>query len=199
METLTASVYGPPLAHSFYDRPTVEVAPDLLGRTLVYRSPAGVMAGVIVETEAYGPEDPANHAFRGLSKRNAHMFGPPGMAYIYRIYGMYWCLNAVTRPEGHGEAVLIRALEPIEGVELMEANRGMTDRRLLCKGPGRLCMALGLTGEMNGADLAEETLFITEKRQEQFDITVTTRIGLTKAADFPWRYYITGNPYISRK
>jgi DNA-3-methyladenine glycosylase len=118
-----------PLPHAFYDRDTVEIARDLIGRLLVHVTEEGPVGGIIVETEAYGPDDPANHAHRGLRSRNAMMFGPPGFAYVYRIYGMYWCVNAVTRGEGTGEAVLIRALEPMWGIDVMRRSRGVEDVR----------------------------------------------------------------------
>jgi DNA-3-methyladenine glycosylase len=187
------------LPHSFYDRATTEVARDLLGRFLVHQTAVGVLAGTIVETEAYGPADPANHAFRGMTKRNMVMFGPPGMLYVYRIYGMYWCCNAVTGREGLGEAVLIRALDPLIGLDVMRHNRGIEDVRLLCKGPGRLCMALGITGERNGADLAAGPVYIAGSPQPDVRVIATGRVGISQAADLPWRYYVADSPYVSRR
>jgi DNA-3-methyladenine glycosylase len=170
-----------------------------LGRTLVRRTPEGVLAGVIVETEAYGPEDLANHAARGKTMRNAAMFGPPGFAYVYRIYGVHWCLNAVTRGEGFGEAALLRALEPAAGIEQMCRNRGVEEARLLCAGPGRLCAALGITGAQDGADLAGPDLYITGTPPPGLDIVETTRVGVTRSADLPWRFYLAGSRFVSRK
>jgi DNA-3-methyladenine glycosylase len=175
-----------PLPHAFYDRPTEAVAQELIGRTLVHVTDEGPVGGVIAETEAYGPDDPANHAFRGQTARNAPMFGPPGYAYVYRIYGVHWCLNAVTGGQGIGEAVLIRALQPVVGTEFMRANRSMDDETRLCRGPGALCAALRIAGERNGEDLMGPRLVISEERVEGLDIRATTRIGLTKAADSPF-------------
>jgi len=191
--------FSTPLPRDFYDRETTEVARDLLGRILIHRTDEGDLAGIIVETEAYGPDDPANHAYRGRTRRNAAMFGPPGHAYVYRIYGRYWCVNAVTGSEGIGEAVLIRALEPIMGIETMQRNRGVSDARLLCRGPGRLCAALGVTGALNGIDLIAGPLWIAGESTTGAPIACTTRIGVTRAADRLWRYYLQGSPYISRK
>lgn len=193
------------LAHAFYERPTEVVAPELIGRTLIHHTAAGPVGGVIVETEAYGPDDPANHAFRGPTARNGVMFGRPGFAYVYRIYGVHWCLNAVTGAEGVGEAVLLRALRPTVGLEMMRRNRGqlvpgsrqpaeavpsVRDERL-CRGPGALCAALGIMGELNGADLSGPVLTISSTREvgSETQINATTRVGLTKAADRLWRFY----------
>lgn len=199
IHTLDHLRHLPILPREFYARPTTEVARDLLGRVLAHQSEKGLVAGIIVETEAYGPDDPANHAHRGRTRRNATMFGRPGLAYIYKIYGMYWCVNAVTVSEGVGEAVLIRALEPVAGIEIMERNRNTSVRHLLCSGPGRLCAALGLTGAMDGADLTAGPLFIAGERPEDLPIITTTRVGITQAADRPWRYYIAGSRYVSKK
>jgi DNA-3-methyladenine glycosylase len=198
---ITPSTHCPflPLPRAFYDRPTVEVAQDMLGRTLLRRTPEGDLSGIIVETEAYGPDDPANHAHRGRTRRNAAMFGPAGTVYVYRIYGMYWCCNAVTGPEGVGEAVLIRALEPVQGIDTMRRNRGVHDLRLLCSGPGRLCAALGITGDLDGAALTVGPLFIGGELSADRRVIATTRIGITRAADLPWRYYLAGSRFISLK
>jgi DNA-3-methyladenine glycosylase len=187
------------LPHAFYDRTTTDVAQGLLCRVMVHETAEGPLAGLIVETEAYGPDDPANHAFRGMTRRNAAMFGPPGRLYVYRIYGMYWCCNAVTGPEGAGEAVLIRALEPLSGLDGMRRNRGIEDVRLLCKGPGRLCQALGITGEHNGTDLAAGPVYIAGDGLGDPEVVETGRVGITKGADLPWRYYVAGSPYVSKR
>lgn len=191
--------YGEALSPTFYDRDTVAVARDLIGHVLVHRTSEGLMAGIIVETEAYGPDDPASHAFRGQTRRNSAMYGAPGIAYVYRIYGMYWCMNAVTQGEGIGEAVLIRALEPLLGLDLMQGHRGITDVRRLCSGPGRLCDALGITGALDGLSLAAPPLFIAENPQAAYSPVAATRIGISQAKDRLWRFCASGSPYLSRK
>ena len=188
-----------PLPHFFYDRDTVEVARDLIGRTLVRQSDSGPVGGIIVETEAYGPDDPANHAHRGIRPRNAVMFGPPGFAYVYRIYGMYWCVNAVTQSEGVGEAVLIRALQPTMGLDLMRLNRSIPSDKLLCSGPGRLCQALRITGADNGCDLTRGPILIGGEGIRDTQVVATTRIGITKAAHLPWRFCLADSAYLSKK
>lgn len=187
------------LPRSFYARDTVTVARELLGKILVHHSPEGITAGKIVESEAYIQGDPACHASRGMTPRNRVMFGPPGHAYVYFIYGMYYCFNAVSAPEGVGEAVLIRALEPVEGIHLMRARRGRERMAELCGGPARLVQALGITRQHNGADLTEGPLSICRGKIMQEKIVATTRIGIKEGAELPLRFYIEGNPYISRK
>ncbi len=189
----------PVLPRSFYARETSLVARELLGCVLVHRTEDGDLSGVIVETEAYGPDDPANHAFRGPTERNSVMFGPPGRAYVYRIYGAHWCVNAVTGQSGVGEAVLIRALQPLAGIDKMRRNRGIQDERRLCKGPGNLCAALGIIGAINGADLTDSELVVNAGTAPPAFIVETTRVGISKAAERPWRYYVAGSPYVSRK
>lgn len=192
-------VFGPALPRSFYARPTVEVAHDLLGRVLIHSTAHGDIAGIIVEAEAYGPDDPANHAFRGRTARNRTMFGPPGHAYVYLIYGMYRCVNAVTVAEGVGEGVLIRALEPVAGVEAMQRHRRTQNLHLLCSGPGRLCEALGITLEMDGMDLTTGPLWIAAGFPPgEEEIITTPRIGIREAIDRHWRFLLKGNPYVSR-
>jgi DNA-3-methyladenine glycosylase len=181
------------LAHAFYDRPVLEVAPALLGCVVRH----GDTAGVIVETEAYHESEPACHAFVGLTARTAPLFGPPGRAYVYRSYGIHALLNAVCEPEGVGAAVLIRALEPLEGLEHMRLRRGVDD---LCSGPGKLTQALGVTLEHNGSDLAAGPVAIEAPPPGWQDVPVVsgTRIGITKAAELPWRFCVAGSRSVSR-
>lgn len=192
---------GAPLEQAFYDRDTEQVARDLLGCIVACRSPDGLTAGRIVETEAYlGSHDPACHAVAGLTNRTRWLFGPAGVAYVYFIYGVHWCLNAVTREEGFGSAVLIRALEPLEGIALMRERRGVKRDRDLTNGPGKLCQALGITGAHDGLSLARSGLTIHEGAplpDEQ--IAVTPRIGITKAADWPLRWIVRESAFVSRR
>lgn len=196
-----------PLPKDFYAAGTVTVARALLGTIMVSDSPEGRAAGRIVETEAYLCEDAACHASRGLTPRNRAMFGPAGRSYTYLIYGMYHCFNVVTAPEGIGEAVLIRALEPLEGLHLMARRRGTDAPKALCSGPGKLVLALGIGGLPNGSDLRKGSLRILTaptdsapgRTLSQGNITVTTRIGITKDAHLPLRFYLAGNPFISGK
>ena len=193
-----------PLDRSFYDRDTVTVARELLGRVLAHDLGGETLAGIIVETEAYGPDDPANHAYRGRTARNAAMFGPPGCAYVYRIYGIHWCVNSVTRDEGTGEAVLIRALQPIAGIDAMRRNRGFPAKAgkedfRLCAGPGSLCRSLGITGALNGADLTQPPLYIGGDADSSMIHLAVARVGVTKASDREWRFLVADNPYVSRR
>jgi DNA-3-methyladenine glycosylase len=195
------------LPPAFYERDTITVAKDLLGCLLVHRDGAGTTMGWIVEDEAYLRDDPAAHSFRGETARNRTMFGPAGHAYVYRIYGLHTCVNVVTGPEGAGEAVLIRALEPVAGIDLMRARRGMDDPVSLASGPGKLTQALGITMDLNGASLFDGPLQVWSpeslpgRRPEgpPGEIMQTTRIGITKAADLPLRFYLKGNRYVSRR
>lgn len=186
------SSLGDPLPPSFYDRETEAVARDLLGMVLVHRTRDGVAAGRIVETEAYlGPHDPACHAAAGLTPRTRTLHGPPGTAYVYFIYGMHWCVNAVTREEGHGSAVLIRAIDPLVGVSLMQRRRGPVKVRDLANGPGKLCQALGIDAARNGARLDASPLRIVEgSAVPDDDVLVTPRIGISKAAEWPLRFLV---------
>jgi len=178
---------------AFFDRSVHEVAPELIGATLLVDG----CGGTIVEVEAYHHEDPASHAFRGRTKRNAAMFGPPGHAYVYRSYGIHWCLNLVCEPEGSASAVLVRALEPTEGLERMRERRALDDERLLCAGPGRLCQALGITRDHDGLAL-DAPPFELRARAKEPELARGPRIGITRAADLPWRYGLAGSRFLSR-
>ena len=181
------------LSTAFFDRSVHEVAPDLIGVTLLVNG----VGGPIVEVEAYDPSDPASHAFRGRTLRNAVMFGPPGYAYVYRSYGIHWCLNLVCEEEGTAAAVLIRALEPVHGVERMQERRRTAEPRLLASGPGRLCEALGVTGDHDGLPL-DRPPFELRPRTGKPAIAAAPRIGITRAADYPWRYVLVGSRFLSR-
>jgi DNA-3-methyladenine glycosylase len=152
---------------------------------------------VVVEVEAYDAEDPAAHGYRGQTARNASMFGPPGRAYVYRSYGIHWCLNLVCAEEGRAEAVLVRALEPTQGLAEMRRRRALEDERLLCSGPGRLCQALGITREHDGCPL-DEPPFELHARPAPVEVAAGRRIGITRAAERPWRYVLAGSRYLSR-
>jgi DNA-3-methyladenine glycosylase len=181
------------LSREFFARSVHTVAPELIGATLLC---AGV-GGVIVEVEAYDHEDPAAHGFRGKTARNASMFGPPGHAYVYRSYGIHWCLNFVCEETGVANAVLIRALEPTAGLEAMQARRGVAADRLLCAGPGRLCQALAIAREHDGLAL-DEPPFELQARERELDVVRAPRIGITKATEKPWRYALAGSRFLSR-
>ncbi|MBW3574268.1 MAG: DNA-3-methyladenine glycosylase [Actinobacteria bacterium] len=189
-----------PLERDFYLRDPRVVAPELLHKVLV----AGPCRGLIVETEAYcGSADPASHAFRGRTRRNATMFGPPGHLYVYFTYGMHWCANAVCGPEGDGVAVLIRALRPVAGLDVMWAHRRAARRqRDLCSGPARLCQALAIDGVHDGADLVTGAGGITiedEGVPAPAAVVCTTRVGISAAVDEAWRWYVEGDPNVSRR
>jgi len=197
---MTAARSGRALPMSFYDRPTEQVARDLLGAVLECTTPLGTASGRIVETEAYlGPDDPACHAVAGLTERTRNLHGPPGIAYVYFIYGVHWCFNAVTREEGNGSAVLVRAVEPIAGVDLMRERRGNVRRDVdLTNGPGKLCQALGIDGAMDGTRLTQPPLrILAAPPLEDGDVEITPRIGITRAADWPLRWLVRGNLYVS--
>jgi DNA-3-methyladenine glycosylase len=182
-----------PLPRSFFARSVHTVAPDLIGATLLFKG----VGGVIVEVEAYHQTDPAAHSFGGRTERNAVMFGPPGYAYVYRSYGIHWCLNFVCEPEGVASAVLIRALAPTHGLAVMRRRRGVTDERLLCSGPGRLGEALGITDAQYGLPL-DNPPFEIFARADDVEVAVGPRIGLTKAIEHPWRYGLSGSRFVSK-
>jgi len=183
----------PLLRRGFFARSVHDVAPDLIGAELLFDG----SGGRIVEVEAYDHEDPAAHGFGGRTARNAAMFGPPGHAYVYRSYGIHWCLNFVCEGEGIASAVLIRALEPRTGVETMRARRGIDEDRLLCSGPGRRTDALGITRAHDSLPL-DRPPFELRAREAPVDIVRGPRIGITKAADKPWRYGLAGSKFLSR-
>src|ERR1700720_2015013 len=173
-----------PLIHrDFFGRSVHAVAPDLIGATFLFNG----VGGRIVEVEAYHHTDPAAHSYGGRTERNAVMFGPPGFAYVYRSYGIHWCVNFVCEREGSASAVLIRAIEPTEGIAAMERRRGMKDLRALCSGPGKTCEALGITYAHNALALNQPPFELRAAKAE-FEIAIGPRIGITKAADVPWRY-----------
>ncbi len=174
--------------------PSVDVARALIGTVLLVDG----VGGRIVETEAYDASEPASHSFGGLSTRNAALFGPPGHAYVYRSYGIHWCLNAVCREAGHGAGVLIRALEPTEGIEVMRARRGLADERLLCAGPGRVGQALGITGAHDALPL-DRPPFELRPASVAPEVVVGVRIGISKAQDMPWRFGLRGSRFVSRR
>jgi DNA-3-methyladenine glycosylase len=188
--------FGPILKRAFYDRRTEDVARDLVGKVLVH----GPTAGIIVETEAYlGEDDLASHSARGVTQRTRVIFGPPGHAYVYFIYGMYECLNLVAESEGKPGCVLIRALEPVAGISLMRERRPATRRvEALASGPGKLTLAMGITRELNGADVTRGALVVREPvERSPFEVVVTPRIGITKCADLPLRFHVRGSRFVS--
>jgi DNA-3-methyladenine glycosylase len=197
-----------PVPRVFYEQATLDVARGLIGKTLAHRTARGLTAGIVVEVEAYvGAMDPASHAYRGLTPRNRTMFGAAGRAYVYLSYGMHCCINIVTEREGEAAAVLLRALAPTYGIELMRERRGLRiSDRDLCRGPGRLCQALDITREQDGADLTvgpvtdgADGLWVAETVDWAMDAPIATspRIGISRAVDWPWRYYVAGNRYVS--
>jgi DNA-3-methyladenine glycosylase len=185
---------GKPLKRSFFDRSVHEVAPHLIGATLLVEG----VGGIIVEVEAYHHTDPAAHSFRGPTPRNSVMFGPPGFSYVYRSYGIHWCLNFVCEEEGSASAVLIRALEPTHGLAAMRRRRGLDDERALCSGPGKLCEALGVTIAHSELPLDRPPIAL-HARIGKPDIVAGVRIGITKAVDLPWRYGLKGSKFLSKR
>jgi DNA-3-methyladenine glycosylase len=181
------------LTCAFFDRSVHDVAPDLIGTTLLFDG----IGGVIVEVEAYHHTDPAAHSYRGPTERNAVMFGPPGHCYVYRSYGIHWCLNFICEREGSASGVLIRALEPTTGIEAMRARRGVADLRRLCSGPGNVCQALGITRAHNGLAL-DRPPFRLLRRASNADVVTGPRIGISKAVEQPWRYGLRGSRFLSK-
>jgi DNA-3-methyladenine glycosylase len=182
------------LGRDFFARSVHDVAPDLIGCTLLVDG----VGGRIVEVEAYDPADPASHSFRGPTQRNRAMFGPPGHAYVYRSYGIHWCLNLVCDGDGHASATLVRALEPTHGIDVMAVRRGTEAARLLCAGPGRVCQALAITGVHDGLPLDEPPFELTAPVSPPA-VATSRRVGITKAADLPWRYVLAGSAFLSRR
>jgi DNA-3-methyladenine glycosylase len=181
------------IGREFFARSVHEVAPDVIGVTLL----VGGVGGRIVEAEAYHHEDPAAHGYRGRTERNATMFGPPGYVYVYRSYGIHWCVNFVCEEVGSASAVLIRALEPTHGIDVMRERRGLDDPRALCSGPGKLCQALGITREHDGLPLDRPPFELTAAG-EAVEVARGPRVGITRATEHPWRYVIPGSPFLSR-
>ena len=185
---------GERLTREFFARSVHEVAPELIGATLLVDG----VGGTIVEVEAYDQDDPASHGFGGPTARTASMFGPPGHAYVYRSYGIHWCLNLVCAPDGRAEAALVRALEPTRGLEAMRERRGLEPVRALCSGPGKLCQALGITHAQDGLALDEPPFELLARESEE-PLAVGPRIGITRAVEQPWRYGLAGSPFLSRR
>jgi DNA-3-methyladenine glycosylase len=185
---------GKRLTRKFFDRSVHRVAPDLIGATLLVDG----VGGTIVEVEAYHHTEPAAHSFNGPTPRNRVMFGPPGFAYVYRSYGMHWCVNFVCEAEGSASAVLIRALQPTHGIAAMRRRRGLDDERTLCSGPGKLCEALAITIAHNTLPL-DVAPFALHASPAKADVMTDVRIGITKAAELPWRYGLKGSRFVSKR
>ena len=185
---------GEQLTRAFFARTVHEVAPELIGTTLLLDG----VGGTIVEVEAYDQDDPASHSFHGRTARTASMFGPAGHAYVYRSYGVHWCLNLVCGVEGRAEAALVRALEPTRGLEAMRERRGVESERALCSGPGKLCQALGISRVHDGLAL-DEPPFEVRARAAEPPLAVGPRIGITRAVEQPWRYGLAGSAFLSRR
>jgi DNA-3-methyladenine glycosylase len=188
-----AAPLGRPLTRAFFDRSVHEVAPDLIGTTLLFNG----VGGLIVEVEAYHHTEPAAHSFRGITPRNRIMFGPAGFSYVYRSYGIHWCVNFVCEEEGSASAVLIRALQPTHGLAAMRRRRHLKDERSLCSGPGKLCEALGITIKHSELPL-DEPPFALYPRTGKVDIVAGIRIGITKAIELPWRYGLKDSKFVSK-
>jgi DNA-3-methyladenine glycosylase len=184
---------GQRLTRAFFDRSVHAVAPELIGATLLVDG----VGGIVVEVEAYHHTDPAAHSYRGQTPRNALMFGPAGFAYVYRSYGIHWCMNVVCEAAGSASAVLIRALQPTHGIATMRRRRGQQDDTALCSGPGKLCEALAITDKHNGLPL-DRAPFVFLAREREPDIVAGVRIGITKAVELPWRYGLRGSRFLSK-
>jgi DNA-3-methyladenine glycosylase len=184
---------GKLLKRAFFGRSVHEIAPDLIGATLLVDG----IGGIIVEVEAYHHTEPAAHSFRGPTPRNMVMFGPPGFAYVYRSYGIHWCVNFVCEQAGSASAVLIRGLQPTHGIPAMRRRRGLHDERALCSGPGKLCEALGITDKHNGLALDAPPIAL-HARAGKADVVSGVRIGITKAVELPWRYGLKGSRFLSK-
>jgi DNA-3-methyladenine glycosylase len=191
--TSAAPKVGKPLKRAFFARSVLEVAPDLIGATLLVNG----VGGIIVEVEAYHHTEPAAHSYRGPTPRNLVMFGPPGFAYVYRSYGIHWCVNFVCEKEGSASAVLIRALQPTHGIPAMRRRRHLHDERALCSGPGKLTEALGITIAHNGLALDAPPIALYARAGKP-EIVAGVRIGLTKAVELPWRYGLKGSKFLSK-
>ena len=185
---------GRPLKRAFFARSVHKVAPDLIGTTLLVNG----VGGIIVEVEAYHHTEPAAHSYNGPTPRNLVMFGPPGFVYVYRSYGIHWCVNFVCEKEGSASAVLIRALEPTHGLAAMRRRRGLEEARALCSGPGKLCEALGITIRHSELPLDQPPIAL-HARREKPEIVMGIRIGITKAVDLPWRYGLKGSRFLSKR
>jgi DNA-3-methyladenine glycosylase len=192
-KAINAPALGRPLKRPFFGRSVHEVAPDLIGATMLVNG----VGGIIVEVEAYHHTDPAAHSYNGPTPRNRVMFGPPGFTYVYRSYGIHWCVNFVCEKEGSASAVLIRALEPTHGLAAMRRRRGLDDERALCSGPGKLTEALGITHAHNGLPLDAPPIALYA-RKGKVDVVSGIRIGLTKAVELPWRYGLKGSRFLSK-
>jgi DNA-3-methyladenine glycosylase len=184
---------GKPLKRAFFGRSVNQVAPDLIGATLLVNG----VGGIIVEVEAYHHTEPAAHSFRGPTPRNLVMFGPPGFSYVYRSYGIHWCVNFVCEQEGSASAVLIRALQPTHGIATMRRRRGLADERSLCSGPGKLCEALGITIAHSELPLDKPPIAL-HARIGKVEVVTGLRIGITKAVELPWRYGLKGSRFLSK-
>jgi DNA-3-methyladenine glycosylase len=185
---------GKPLKRAFFDRSVHRVAPELIGATFLVNG----VGGIIVEVEAYHHSEPAAHSFRGPTPRNLVMFGPAGFSYVYRSYGIHWCVNFVCEREGSASAVLIRALQPTHGIAAMRRRRGLHDELSLCSGPGKLCEALGITIKQSALPL-DAPPYALHARVGKADVVSGVRIGLTKAVDLPWRYGLKGSRFVSKR
>ena len=185
---------GKPLKRAFFGRSVHEVAPDLIGATMLVNG----VGGIIVELEAYHHTEPAAHSYNGPTPRNLVMFGPPGFIYVYRSYGIHWCVNFVCEKEGSASAVLIRALQPTHGIATMQRRRGLQDERSLCSGPGKLTEALAITHALNGLPLDAPPIALFA-RPRKVDVVTGLRIGLTKAVDLPWRYGLKDSKFVSKR